>query len=138
MLGRIEQRLVFVLSVQIEQARAEIAQRRRGRQRVVDERAAAALSGHLAAHDRLAAVRTLEDGLHRRERLARAHQVGAGAAADQQVDRFDEDGLSGAGFAGEDVQARLELDFEMVDDRQMANAQEAKHVEAGTPMISDL
>ncbi len=137
-LGRIEERLVFVLSVQIEQARAEIAQRRRGRERVVDEGAAAALIRHFAAHDRLAAVRTLEDGLHRRERLTRAHEVGARAAAEQQVDRPDDDGFSGASFAGEDVQARLELDFEMLDDRQMSNAQEPEHVEAGTRMISDL
>ena len=79
-----------------------------------------------------------EDGLDGGGVLAGAHEVGAGAAADEQVDGFDEDGLAGAGFAGEDVQAGLEFDLEPVDDRQMAHAQEAKHVETGTPIVSDL
>ena len=70
--------------------------------------------------------------------FAGAHEVGAGAAADQQVDGFDEDGLAGAGFAGEDVEAGLELDLEVIDDRQMAHAEEAKHVETGTPIVSNL
>ena len=38
--------------------------------------------------------------------LAGPDEVGAGAAADEQSDRPDEDGLAGAGFAGQDVQAR--------------------------------
>ena len=137
-LRRIEQRLVLVLSVQIDERRAELAQRRGRRERVVDERAAAALRRDLAAHDDLAPVGPLEDGLHGRGVLAGADEVGARASADEQVDGLDEDGLAGAGFSREDVQARLELDLEPIDDREMAHAEEAKHVETGTPIVSDL
>ena len=94
--------------------------------------------GDLAADDDFAAVGAFEDGLNRRGVFAGADEVGAGAAADEQVDGLDEHGLARAGFAGEDVEARFELDLESVDDRQVAHAEKAKHVETGTPIVSDL
>jgi hypothetical protein len=68
---RIEQRLVLVLAVQFDQLVRKVAQRRRGGQRAVDERAAAAGAGQLAPDDDLAAcpersrvaARVFEDGL---------------------------------------------------------------------------
>ena len=53
------------------------AQRRARRERAVDERAAAALRGDLAADDQLAAVRRLEDRLDGRGVLAGPDEVGA-------------------------------------------------------------
>ncbi len=38
-------------------------------------------------------------------------------------------GLARARFAREDVEPWLEVDLEVVDDREMAHTQEAKHVE---------
>jgi hypothetical protein len=136
--GRIEEGLVFVLAVQVDERRTQFPQRRRRRQRVVDEGAAAPLRGDLAAHDHFVSVGAFEDRLDRRDRFAGAHEVGAGASADEQVDGFDDYGLAGAGFAGEDVQAGFELDFETFDDRQVAHAEKAKHVETGTPIVSNL
>ena len=75
MLGGIEQRLVFVLAVQVDELAPEFPQRRRRGERVVDERAAAALRRDLPSHDHLAAVRPLEDRLNRRGLLAGAHEV---------------------------------------------------------------
>ena len=69
----------------------------------------------------------LEDGLDRRGVLAGADEVAGRAAAEQQADRLDEDRLAGAGFARQDVEAGLEFDLDGVDDRQVADAQEAKH-----------
>ena len=66
-------------------------------------------------------VGRLEDRLDGRGVLAGADEVGGGAAADEQADRADQDGLAGAGFAGQDVQARLELELEPVDDGQVAD-----------------
>ena len=126
-LVRIEQRLMLVLPVQLDQSAAKLAERGRGRERVVDERAAAALRRDLAAHDDFVAAVPLEDGLYGRGLFAGAHEVGARASADEQVDGFDEDRLSRAGFAGEDVEPRLELHLERFDHCEMANAQEAQH-----------
>jgi hypothetical protein len=75
--------------------------------------------------------------LDRRGVLASAHEVAARAAADEQIDRLDEHGFSGAGFAGEDVQPRFELDLETLDHRQMSHAEKAEHVETGTLMLSN-
>ena len=61
--------------------------------------------------------------------LARADEVAGGAAAEQQADGLDEDGLAGAGLAGQDVEAGVELDLDRVDDREVPDAQEAKHAE---------
>ena len=65
-----------------------------------------------------------------------ADEVGRRAAAEEQADRFDEDRLAGAGFAGEDVEAGLELDLDGVDDREVADAEEAKHRKARTPIVT--
>ncbi len=89
-LGRFEQRLMIVLSVQIEQCRAELSQRARRRERIVDERAASSLRRDFAPDDHFGAVRPFEHGLNNREVLAGPHQVRAGPAADEQVDGLDE------------------------------------------------
>ena len=101
-------------------------QRAGGRQRAVDERAAAALRGDLAADEQLFAA-ALEDRFDGRGVLAGADEVARGAAAEQQADGLDEDRLAGAGFAGQDVQAGVELDLDRVDDREVLDAKEAEH-----------
>ncbi len=137
-LGGIEQRLVLVLTVQIDAARAELPQRRRRREHIVDEGTAASLGRDLAAHDDVRGAPVLEDRLHGGEVLARSNEIRAGAAAHEQIDRFDQHRLARAGFAGQDVQAGFEFDLEPVEDRQMAYSQESKHVEAGTPILSNV
>ena len=79
------------------------------------------------------AVRLLEDGLDGGGLLAGPHELGAGAAADEQADRADEDRFAGAGFAGEDVEAGRELELETIDDGQMADAEEPDHGTAEVP-----
>jgi hypothetical protein len=64
--GRIKQRLMFVLTVQVDQSRAKVAQSGRGGQRVVYECTAAALGGDFAPdNDRVrhVAAGSFEDGL---------------------------------------------------------------------------
>ena len=43
-------------------------------------------------------------------------------------DGLHEHRFSGAGFAGQDVQAGLEFDLERIDDGEVFNAKEAKHL----------
>ena len=69
----------------------------------------------------------VEHGLHLRLGFARADQVGRRAAAHQQADGFDEHRLPCPGFAGQDVQTRLEFNLDRIDDGEVLNAKEAKH-----------
>jgi hypothetical protein len=123
---RIEQRLMFVLPVKLDQPRRQLLQRARGRQRAVNECAAAALSGDVAPDEQLLA-RGVEDGFNRCRVFAGPDQVAGRPAAEQQTDRFDQHRFSGAGLAGEDVQPRLEFDLGGIDHREMPNPQEAQH-----------
>src|SRR5205814_936430 len=131
-----EQRLVLVLSVQLDEPAREVLQRAGRSKSAVDERAAPALRGDLASDDQLFAA-ALEDGFYRRAVFAGANQVARRPAAQQQADGLDEDRFAGAGFAREDVQPRLELDLGGVNDGQVADAQEAEHGEsARTPIVT--
>ncbi len=86
----VEQRLVLMLPVQLHQPRRQIAQRGRRGERAVDEGPASSLAGELAADDDLGAA-MFEDRFNRRVRLAGAHEVGGGAAAEQQPHGFHHD-----------------------------------------------
>ncbi len=125
---RIEQHLVLVLTVEVHEAAAQLAKRRARRERAVDQRAAAPLRGHLAADDDFLAVRGLEDRFDRRGVLSGADEIGRGAAPHEQPDGADDDRLPRPGFPGQNVQARLELELEAVDDGKVTNGQEAQHV----------
>ena len=130
MLGGIEQLLMFVLAVQLDQPIRQILERRGGGQRAVDEGAAAALRGDLAAHDQLAAVFGFEDRFDGGDVFAGANQILRGASAEQQADRLDEDGLAGAGLAGQDVERLFKIDGDRLDDRKVADGQVADHEES--------
>jgi hypothetical protein len=71
---RIEQRLVLMLTMQLDQPRRQIFQRAGGRQRPVVERAAAPQRGDLAAHQQFFPA-AFEDGLDRRRLLAGADEI---------------------------------------------------------------
>ena len=134
--GRIEQGLMLVLAVQLDEPRAARSLSAPAVASVaVDEGAAAALRGDLArrAALRRRARRSLRSiaGV-----FAGPDEVGRGAPAEQQADRFDEDRLPGAGFAGQDVQAGVELDLDRVDDSQVPDAEEAEHRKARTPIVT--
>ena len=62
--------------------------------------------------------------------LAGADEVARRAAAEQQADGLDQDRLAGAGLAGQDVEAGVELDLDRVDDREVRDAEEAEHAES--------
>ena len=58
-------------------------------------------------------------------------------APEQQADRLDEDRLAGAGLAGQDVQAGIELQFDRIDDRKVFNPEKAEHREKErTPILT--
>ena len=129
MLRRIEQLLMFVLPVQLDEPVRQILERRRGRERAVDERAAPALRRDLAANDQLAAVFGFEDRFDGGEVFAGANQVLGRASAEQEPDGFDEDGLAGAGLARQDVERLFKVDGHRLDHREVADGQVSNHGE---------
>jgi hypothetical protein len=58
---------------------------------------------------------------------ARPHEVRVRPAAERDVERLEEDRLAGAGLAREDVQAGLEHELELLDDREVADRERAQH-----------
>ena len=57
----------------------------------------------------------------------RAQQIGAAPVAEQKAERPHQDRLPGAGLPGDDVQPGLEGDLEILDDREIADAQTGQH-----------
>src|SRR5262249_44442026 len=114
--------------MKIDERPRQLPQGRRRRQGAVDEAAAPAGGGNLASYDELTAVGSLKDRLDRGAVFTRPDELGGGASAYQEPDGTDEDGLPGAGLAGEDVETWFELQLELVDDRQIADGEEAQHI----------
>ena len=61
-----------------------------------------------------------------------ANHVGRGLVAQQKRQRINEDGFSGAGFAGQQVQAGRELYRQVVYDRVVFQPQFDEHRRPGT------
>ncbi len=115
--------------------RRQLAQHGHRRGLVVDEDATFASGGDLAAQDDgvlvgIDAIRferfgdallgcafDLEDRRDHGFVGARADDVARGFVAEQQGQGVDENGFAGAGFAGQQVQARGELDRQVIDHR---------------------
>ncbi len=125
--GGIEQDLMFVLSVQVDEPAAGVAQRGARRQCAVDQRAAASLGRDFAPHDQLAPVLGFEDCLDGGQLFAGAHEIGGGASADQQSNGPHENALAGTGLPRQDREAGLEFQLEPVDDREVLDAEETQH-----------
>ncbi len=113
------------------------------RRLIIDEDAALAAGCDLAAQDDLAVLgvdsvffehavdRRRANLENRRDRGllgAVADGVAGGFIAQQQGQRVDEDGFSGAGFAGQQVEAGSKLHGDVVDDRVVFDPQFQQHV----------
>ncbi len=118
---------MLVLAVQFDQSVRQVLERGGRCQRAVDEGAAAALRGDLAAHNQLVAVRGFEERFDAGNLLACADQVLGGTSAEQQADSFDEDGFAGAGLAGQDIERLFKIDRDRLDHREVADGQVADH-----------
>ena len=142
MVARLEQQARVVLAVDLHQVLAQPPEEGAGDQLAADGAAPGAgrrdLPPDQQAVRRIDAVQPLlpqdgphravgghlEQALHRRLGLPGPDQLGRGARPRQQAHRVDDDGLARAGFAGDDVQAGPELDFQVLDDGDVADVQE--------------
>ena len=125
----IEQRLVRVLAVQVDERAPGLGELRHRRQAAVDVGAAAAVARH---DTRRARVSSPVSGSHEAAldpRLGRAvaHEAGVGAAADEQLERLDEQGLARAGLAGDRGEPAPSDQVEVGDDPEVHDVQLDQH-----------
>src|SRR5207253_7192577 len=123
---RIEQRLMFVLSVQLDEPRRQLLQGARRRERAVDERTASTLRRDLAADQQFFSA-AVEDGFDGGDVLVGPDKVARRAPAQEQADRLNENRFAGSGFACQDIEAGVEFHLDRVDDREVADLQKAEH-----------
>src|SRR2546422_802214 len=143
--GGLEQALVLVLAVHLHEVVAQALEERDGDGRVVDEGTMAARARGLTPRHKHAVVGReprlverrghgaarldVEDRLDRRGVGVAPDHVRLGARPEDQQDRVDEHRLSGAGFAGQDVEPRAELHGDALDDGEVSDAKLAEHRE---------
>jgi len=122
---RIEQHLVFVLAVEIDKWRSELAQcARRGERPIHERAAAAALRCDLASHDQFRSILPFKNRFDRRGIFAGSHKVAGCTAAGQQSNGPHEDGFAGTRLTREYAQTRFEFELEAIDHREIADAEE--------------
>src|SRR5207244_13565152 len=123
---RVEQCLVLVLAVELEDASRQVLQRAGGDESAIDERPAASLCRDLTADEQLLAG-GLKNGFNARHLFPGADELARSPVPEEQTDGLHEDRFAGPGLTGKDVESRIELDLDRVDDGEPFDAEEAKH-----------
>ena len=121
-----QQALVGVLAVQVDQAGAQVGQRRCRGQAAVQVGTAAAVARHDPAHQDLV-VTVQEAALDHGLVDPGTHDRGIGTASQQQLDGTHHQGLAGTGLAGDRGQARTEHHGDLVDHPQARDPQLQQH-----------
>ena len=133
---------MFMLAVDLDQAFGQFAELRDGRRAAVDPCTRSAVGAQGATQ--LAILALIEFGLaqprQRGGRIAQveqgnqlgalgamAHHAAIGAQAGQEVEGVDQQRLAGAGFAGNNGQARAEFEFGRRDHGEILDGQVSQH-----------
>ncbi len=143
--ARIEQAPLVMLAVDLDQARADVAQQRRRAGLVIEKGAAAAVGLERAANDE-GLARFGGDvvfGEQRRQRGsgrwrieccrdarligATAHQAAVRPRAERQPQRIEENRFARAGLAGEHGQPALERQIERLDEDDVSDGKAGQH-----------
>lgn len=72
-------------------------------------------------------VREMEGGFELRLLFSGTDLVARGAPADQQGDGINEERLAGSGLPGQDRKAGLKLEIQLLNEREIDNAQLGEH-----------
>ena len=142
----IEERLRVVLAMEIHQLSSNLGEDAGRHRRSIDPGATATIRRDLALQNQriffdldppfvgerrdVLELADVEDAFHRRLVRSRANEIGTGALAEEKSQRTDDDRLAGAGFSGENVEARREWKGDLLDDRKIADAQLGQHQSA--------
>src|SRR5262245_54570389 len=143
----VQQRLRFVLAVEIDELASNLGEHAGIHRRTVDPRSRAPRS-HLAFEndDRpvdvdaalveqrldLWSIRDVELALDDRAIGARANDVGARPLAEQQAERPDDDGFAGAGFARQHIESWRQRKRQRFYDREILDPQLGEHLRSIT------
>ena len=139
---RIDERALVMLAVDLDERGADRAQHLHAHRLVVDEGAGAAVRELHPAQDEVAvgvdlgalgdAARRMvageiEDGGDLPLRLAVAHEPAVAAGAERQRKGVEEDRFAGAGLAGQDREALVEVELDPVDQDDVADRELREH-----------
>ncbi len=123
----IEQPLLVVLAVDLHERPGHVGQPRGGDGGVVHPRGAAARRRHLAHADQRFGV-AIEQRLHPRERRAGPDQARVGTGTQHEHQRVDQQRLAGPRLPGDHGEARVGLQPDPLDQREVADVQlEQRH-----------
>src|SRR5262245_47441916 len=130
----IQQSLLFMLAVDVQQERRELAQSRHSAGLVVDVHAVAYVRRYFTADNELMVLHTLgvqaepvefdmqvrfEDGFDNRATLSGADHFRRRFRSCQECEGVNDDGFAGAGFARQEIKTFLEMKFEMIDEGEV-------------------
>ena len=138
-----QQGLLLVLAMDVSEVGSQLPEFRQSGRRAVDIGAALARSENMPLEDQLI-VLAIAAAIFRRQlrgharstfetpadtRLAgsRAYDIRAGARTEQQCQGINDDGLAAAGLTGQEVEARVEFDSELVHHGIALNVEFLKH-----------
>ena len=131
---RRQQALGLMLTVDLDEVFAERGQRGRRGQLAGDARRALALGRDGPGQDDLAVlgpvvrvVGSIEPGLDPGSLGSVAHQRGSGTRPEREREPGGHHGLAGTGLSGEDVQAGVQRQVEIVDDAQPRDMELVQH-----------
>ena len=137
-----EQRLMGMLTVDIDQELTNLSHLLGSRRRAVDITARTAAGIEHPAQDQLVLgsevvggqpgdylrqPADLEGGCDLGPLATGAHDAGIGAVAERQRQRIDQDRLAGPGFPGQRAKTGGKLEFQPIDDDKVANRKVAQH-----------
>ncbi len=92
-----------------------------------DEVALAAYTGGLELGEEAVGAAHVEEGFDLGLARAGAHLLGRGAAAEDEGEGADDDRLAGAGLTGEDVEAALEGELELLHQNEVLDPKGDQH-----------
>ena len=136
MLGDIEKRLVFMLSVDVDEHCPHLTQERHRRRLSVNAAGAFSIGADGALNEqcvilcgipRLRKTRSCRIGnvgkhsKNLRLCAARAHKIAPHALTEHGVDGVDEDGFARARFAGQHIKAAVKIHISLFNDRYIFN-----------------
>src|SRR6266568_5698503 len=138
--GIIEQGLLLVLAENVQKQGRQFAQGGNGAGLIVDVDAIALVRRDLSPDNDRGSFRVqseaveagldigFENGFNHGARFTGADHFRRSLRSGQKSERVNDDGLSGACFAGEEIKTFFEVKLELIDQSKISNAKKAQHI----------
>jgi len=135
----VQKRLLFVLSMDVQEQRGKIAQSRHCARLVIDEDTISFVRRDLPANDQFAllGIQTelfefraqigLKNCFDNGSAFAGAHHLRRSFRAGKQAQSINDNGFSGSRFARKKIEAVLEMKFKVINESKISNAKKPQH-----------